>query len=212
MQINGWDIPTLQNGVDKKTGNDPGCAGDPLCDGIFEYPDVYGTDCKLPRLVDEDIDGPIAALPGCNPINQNAPPNPNCNATEKIGVVYHEIFTDVTKSHKYRYIGCVDDKDQKSLEEKADTSDTMTVQKCVDTCEKQNYDYAGLEYGVECWCGNKVPAAALPKPNMVGDCDMPCPGDLKQKCGRAGKLSLYKKCSKSEKCDNPIYTLPGRPK
>ena len=162
-------------------------------------------------MVDEDINGPLNALPGCNPINENDPPSPNCKGAAEFGIVYNDIFTDVTESHKYAYLGCSADPVQRTLEKKVAASNDMTVEKCVELCKKRHYIYAGLEYSSECFCGNKLDPVGIPKPDSVGNCDMRCSGNKTQKCGDGGRLSLYKRCKSNKKCKNVEYELPGAP-
>ena len=35
------------------------------------------------------------------------------------------------------------------------SSEEMTVEFCIATCSEMGYDYAGLEWNIECYCGNK---------------------------------------------------------
>ena len=75
--VSGWDVNILQNGINKKTTMDAGCAGDVLCPpGVFEYPDTFGTECSLPHLLDEQITGVLDKLPGCNPVGDEAMSHP----------------------------------------------------------------------------------------------------------------------------------------
>lgn len=65
---------------------------------------------------------------------------------------------------------------------------TTTVEACADACHNQGFTYAGLEYGVECWCGNGISSS----PATEG-CDMPCSGNPAQICGGPDRLSVYHK-------------------
>ncbi|KAG0129679.1 hypothetical protein HOY82DRAFT_586064 [Tuber indicum] len=68
-------------------------------------------------------------------------------------------------------------------------SDTMTVDTCLGICN--SYEYAGLEYGRECWCGNTLASGAVPAPQT--ECRMKCAGNALEYCGAGNRLSLYKK-------------------
>ncbi|KAG0636289.1 hypothetical protein HOY80DRAFT_891585 [Tuber brumale] len=68
-------------------------------------------------------------------------------------------------------------------------SDTMTVDTCLGICNA--YEYAGLEYGRECWCGNTLASGAVPAP--ATECRMKCAGNALEYCGAGSRLSLYKK-------------------
>ncbi|KAF8437730.1 WSC domain-containing protein [Terfezia claveryi] len=68
-------------------------------------------------------------------------------------------------------------------------SGTMTIQKCLTGCSQ--FEFAGLEYGKECWCGNTLSSTSLLRPDS--ECKMACAGDATQKCGDANRLSLFRK-------------------
>ncbi|PHH86517.1 hypothetical protein CDD83_10115 [Cordyceps sp. RAO-2017] len=70
----------------------------------------------------------------------------------------------------------------------------MTIDSCLRKC--YNYQWAGVEYGQECWCGNKLNLAgndgATPGKNVTKtECNMICPGDKNVYCGAGVRLSLY---------------------
>jgi hypothetical protein len=84
-------------------------------------------------------------------------------------------------------------------------ADDATHNKCLEACRA--YDYAGLEYGRECWCGNapinwKGNTGATPGFNATEtDCKMGCSGNSTQKCGGSKRMTLFyfdkEKASKS---------------
>ncbi len=63
----------------------------------------------------------------------------------------------------------------------------MTAAKCAANCE--GYKYFGTEWSRECYCGNTAPAAAQSAPES--DCNMPCTGNVDEKCGAGMRLSVY---------------------
>lgn len=70
----------------------------------------------------------------------------------------------------------------------------MTIDKCLERC--WDFNYAGVEYGRECWCGDKLDfvgnAGATPGKNVTDDkCWFLCPGDDMKYCGAGGHMSLY---------------------
>jgi len=64
----------------------------------------------------------------------------------------------------------------------------MTIQWCVDKCYTLMMSYAGLQYSDECWCGMSYGLYG-----KLGDfeCNYPCAGEPKQKCGGIAKNSVY---------------------
>ncbi|XP_030648819.1 WSC domain-containing protein 1 [Chanos chanos] len=64
----------------------------------------------------------------------------------------------------------------------------MTSTLCQDTCSESGYQFAGLEYGAECHCGNQITGARA----RNEDCNLDCKGDRGSVCGGVGRLSIYK--------------------
>nr|XP_019941066.1 PREDICTED: WSC domain-containing protein 1-like [Paralichthys olivaceus] len=50
------------------------------------------------------------------------------------------------------------------------------------------YQFAGLEYGAECHCGNRITSLRAPEE----DCSLVCRGERGSPCGGVGRLSIYK--------------------
>lgn len=72
--------------------------------------------------------------------------------------------------------------------------DDMTIDACLERC--WDFNYAGVEYGRECWCGDKLNLAgnvgATPGRNVTdSECSFLCPGDKNVYCGAGGRMSLY---------------------
>jgi WSC domain len=58
------------------------------------------------------------------------------------------------------------------------------------------YQYAGVEYGRECWCGNSLNfngnPGATPGQNVSdSQCNFECPGNSSEFCGAGVRLNLY---------------------
>ncbi|KAJ4297155.1 hypothetical protein N0V88_004073 [Collariella sp. IMI 366227] len=64
----------------------------------------------------------------------------------------------------------------------------MTVAKCTAACRAANYVLAGVEYGGECYCGNKISNGATP---ATSGCDMTCNGNSGEFCGGGNRLNVY---------------------
>ena len=65
----------------------------------------------------------------------------------------------------------------------------MTVELCLSICRKKRFFYAGLQWQIECYCGNE------PKTEFEwawkDKCNESCAGDRFQICGGSNALSLY---------------------
>ena len=64
---------------------------------------------------------------------------------------------------------------------------SMTVETCATFCS--SYDFFGLEYAQECFCGNSFSTGSVAAP--ITDCNMLCLGDSSQYCGAGNRLSVY---------------------
>ncbi|XP_068600845.1 sialate:O-sulfotransferase 1 [Brachionichthys hirsutus] len=64
----------------------------------------------------------------------------------------------------------------------------MTSSLCQDTCSESGYQFAGLEYGAECHCGNRISGPRAPEE----DCSVACRSERGSPCGGVGRLSIYK--------------------
>ncbi|XP_010770535.1 WSC domain-containing protein 1 isoform X1 [Notothenia coriiceps] len=64
----------------------------------------------------------------------------------------------------------------------------MTSSLCQDTCSESGYQFAGLEYGAECHCGNRISSSRAAEE----DCSLVCRGERGSPCGGVGRLSIYK--------------------
>ena len=67
----------------------------------------------------------------------------------------------------------------------------MTQEICKSICFKENnYAFAGVEFGHECWCGNNEPPATKLRP--LSECNTICPGDSSEKCGGGCRINIFK--------------------
>ena len=68
----------------------------------------------------------------------------------------------------------------------------MTVGECKRLCfeqQERDYNFAGVQNRVQCWCGNDISQHQLPVPQS--QCSMSCPGDFTQKCGGSTTMNVY---------------------
>lgn len=70
-------------------------------------------------------------------------------------------------------------------------TDKMTVDWCLNFCDGSQY--AGLEYGRECWCSSYLSSLSTELPD--GACGIPCKSNETAACGGSWALSLYNKTS-----------------
>ncbi|KAL7832155.1 hypothetical protein AOLI_G00297030 [Acnodon oligacanthus] len=92
--------------------------------------------------------------------------------------------------HKGTYIGCfLDDSKDRALKGMVFYDfRKMTSTLCQDTCTESGYQYAGLEYGSECYCGNRITSARMKEE----ECNLDCKGEKGSICGGVARLSVFK--------------------
>lgn len=78
-----------------------------------------------------------------------------------------------------------------------------TPASCIASCSAKGYTHAGVEDGMECYCGNGVEDDI--ESVKISECDLPCPGDAWQKCGGDWRIALYT----SGSSDRPPTPLPS---
>jgi hypothetical protein len=88
---------------------------------------------------------------------------------------------------RYRYFNCVVDSPRVLSVNNA--ADNMTVESCISMADAGGYQWAGLEYGRECWLGRNVLSAV--QNATSSQCNMVCKGNVTEYCGAGSRLSLY---------------------
>lgn len=90
-----------------------------------------------------------------------------------------------------RSLGCYkDDKRQRLLPSfYTNFKETNSPKKCIQMCLQSGYQYAGVQYSTECFCGSAEPPpeAKLPDPS----CNMKCPAEPKSACGGYYTINIY---------------------
>ncbi|GFQ80628.1 xylosyltransferase oxt [Trichonephila clavata] len=88
------------------------------------------------------------------------------------------------------YIGCFRDSSKKRLlsnysKKISDNSPT----RCIDICLQSGYQYAGVQYSKECFCGKEKPLEDFRLNDEL--CNMPCPQSPVEKCGGYFSMNVY---------------------
>ena len=101
----------------------------------------------------------------------------------------HSLNSSDAKSIKgQNYAGCYTEATNgRALSGSTYYNDKMTVEKCAAACNA--YSLFGLEYGRECYCGNRINSGSVL--TLEGDCNFTCPGNKAQSCGAGRRLDLY---------------------
>ncbi|KAM0491044.1 hypothetical protein D7B24_002172 [Verticillium nonalfalfae] len=72
-------------------------------------------------------------------------------------------------------------------------TEDQTVAMCVDACSLRDYEFAGVQYGGECWCANAITTGAVPAPDA--ECNMACNDNAAEYCGGGSRLNIYQRQS-----------------
>lgn len=210
--VNGWDIDVLQKAVTSCTDLSGVLTDCPYFDYV---PETLSQSCTIPTYVQEDINGPMPSLPGCNPIQNGPEPAVNyySTCTDKPTIKLDEsYFTNVIDSLDYKYVGCGNDSvSTRTFDGASEAAEDMTVQKCVKFCSASGYTYAALEYSTQCYCGDTLDADHAPMKGVMGACNMACGGNASEMCGGPDTISIYEKCSSKDCSNNVIVPVGGKP-
>ncbi|TVY89537.1 WSC domain-containing protein, partial [Lachnellula willkommii] len=104
--------------------------------------------------------------------NQEQPAAPSC--TSYTPFVYSGCFKDPGSPRALLYDSGLN-------------TQNMTVEICVAFCKGNDFQYAGLEYWGQCFCGASVNGPQIAESN----CNYPCTGDSNEACGGNDIISIY---------------------
>lgn len=82
-----------------------------------------------------------------------------------------------------------DDPNTRSMDGGSTQMSNMTIEGCVSSCANRGFNYAGLEYGSECWCSKAAPVGSAAP---ASDCNVRCSGDQWSFCGGGYRMNVYR--------------------
>ncbi|KAL1310912.1 hypothetical protein AAFC00_001139 [Neodothiora populina] len=100
-------------------------------------------------------------------------------------------------SHGYTYAGCYNEtvyvpngSGARALANGAmESNATASTKSCLDFCAAGSFQYAGLEYGQECWCSPYL--STLSVQLDASECNLACVGNTSEICGGRLKFTLF---------------------
>ncbi|GKT47811.1 WSC domain-containing protein [Colletotrichum spaethianum] len=96
----------------------------------------------------------------------------------------------LAQSGDFNSIGCYSDTPSaRALTTGISLSGGVRVSDCTTACAAQGYQFAGVEFGRECFCGASIQNGA--KPISAESCNMACTADKTQYCGGAAAINIY---------------------
>ncbi|CAG8750831.1 290_t:CDS:1, partial [Racocetra fulgida] len=111
-------------------------------------------------------------------------PLPTISVTDKLAIIKN-------LNNDNRYQQCIKDSPycyQRVLNDTSKELSGMTVDKCIDFCSQNNFEYAGLEIGTQCFCANNYNHINQISPD---ECSTSCAGNNQQICGGPLAISVY---------------------
>jgi len=199
--LNGWDVAVLQNAVDTCNASSGSVEE---CLAVSQFSVAESQQCQIPATVKEETGGVLQKLPGCNTVTRgpDRAPAPPCTDDAIFGANSPN-FVDLTLSKHWAYAGCGrDDIGDRAFRNGSTGSDDMTVKSCVDFCVEKGMPYAGLEFGRECFCAERLDPRYAPRDGIMGSCNYKCAGDTAQTCGGYAAMSIYHNCEGEAECKN----------
>jgi hypothetical protein len=126
-----------------------------------------------------------------------------CGGTWAANVYYDSSITPIVATQikktglpaNVQYLGCYSDSYTRILPVKLQGWGTPSFEVCHSLCSDANYPYSALEYGQECWCGDKFNLTnAIYSGNMETNmCNMQCNGGASgtEICGGSWAANVY---------------------
>ncbi|KAI9453138.1 WSC domain-containing protein [Lactarius psammicola] len=101
------------------------------------------------------------------------------------------IIQDISHWH---YAGCYSDSTNKRTLSKpmvliGDQENTINIASCIGACQRLVYGLAGMEFGRDCYCGNRIENGGTMIPSK--NCMLACLGNSSEVCGGPNTLTVY---------------------
>jgi len=95
------------------------------------------------------------------------------------------------------YVGCFEDRDSRDLNGYSFSNGGMTVETCRAEGSRRGFQFAGVQYSSQCFCGNSYGRYGQ---KADGECNMQCSGNGGEKCGAGWRNSVWKSGSDYRGC------------
>lgn len=172
-----------------------------FCDG-HGYPVAgveYGRECYCGYSL-----GPSGTKQSELDCNMPCKGNPDelCGAGNRLNVFTNgdSAPTTLPQAGDYKSLGCYSDSPSaRTLTTRMSLNGNVRVSDCTSACKAAGFQYAGLEYGSECYCGSSIQNGG----HLIDDssCNMACTADHTQLCGGPGAINVYQSPNAVQKWD-----------
>jgi hypothetical protein len=119
-----------------------------------------------------------------------------CKPRTLLLILFFLITTVTSYTH---YEGCFPDSPSRVLNDFSTKNSNLTTETCIQICLTEDFAYAGVEYGTQCFCGNVLPTTPIDEKF----CNVSCAGDTGESCGGIWAIGVY---------NTRNYTSHTRPK
>ena len=134
----------------------------------------------------------------------------NCLNHQKTYIWNDKNFKTVSVDTNY-FIGCHKDSFEARLltGSVAKSQEHISKYQCISRCDKEGYSLAGMQFGTECFCGERS-LGDLKNHKIAEDrCNKNCPGDPSEKCGGYLTMNVYHTGSLPSKPGPSVLPQPG---
>ncbi|KPP67506.1 kremen protein 1-like [Scleropages formosus] len=122
--------------------------------------------------------------------NPDGDVGPWCYVDDHEDGVYWK-YCDVPTCRMPGNLGCfMDTGDPPTLTGSSETSNRLTIERCISYCRERRYQLAGMEAGYACFCGNHLDHS-LHGQSPSTECNHVCFGDHTQPCGGDGRIVIF---------------------
>ncbi|XP_078697583.1 uncharacterized protein LOC144925470 [Branchiostoma floridae x Branchiostoma belcheri] len=98
---------------------------------------------------------------------------------------------DFSEASDLQHLGCYVDHSERILKYESIISSKQTVVHCGYWCRKNGYSLAGVEGGVQCFCGTSTLFVDLGSETPSDGCTVPCSGNSEVRCGGEWAIDIY---------------------
>jgi len=84
---------------------------------------------------------------------------------------------------------CFEDIRSRLLDHHHDLGSNNSPDNCRSYCAANGFDYAGVQFWTQCFCGNDAPPSD--RLRDASECNAACPGDASQMCGQSWRMNIY---------------------
>ncbi|KZL85915.1 copper radical oxidase [Colletotrichum incanum] len=150
----------------------------------------WGRECYCGYLLDDSADKALETDCSKPCVGNN---DEVCGNGGRINVFTNgDVAPAILAAHgDFASLGCYSDHaSARTLTTSISLPGNVRVSDCTTACANQGFQYAGLEFGRECFCGSSIQNGGAPIP--AKSCNMACTADKSQYCGGRAAINIYK--------------------